>query len=92
MFVLCLLLVCYFVIQTTFYPSPSCLRGANPHAAADDTVVHEYAERYLYSLNKGIEKEIGVAADELFAFMFITGITRFRHNGKTFVLRQQMLA
>ena len=86
---LVLFLVCVFLLQKTLFSSPS--PPAPPNPSQDESIVHEYADRYVSSLNKGIEKEIGVAADELFAFMFITGITRFRHKGKTFVIRKQLL-
>jgi hypothetical protein len=81
--------VCYFLYQALFYSCPS-----PPPAPAfeDETIVHHYADRYLRSLDDSIDSEFGIAADELFAFMYMTGIITFHHKGKTFVIRKQLLA
>jgi hypothetical protein len=92
MIVLVLLLAfaaCYYLYESSFYSCPSL---GNVVDCQDETIVHQYADRYLRSLEKGIEREYGIAADELFAFMYITGITRFSYKGKTFVVQKQLLA
>jgi hypothetical protein len=86
LFALCLAAVCYSLYQIMSYSSP-------PDLAEDtnDAELHKYASKYLVARKEGVEQEMGVAGDELFAFMFATGITRFRFKGKTFVLSKALV-